>query len=322
MCQLYCAFCNLILFSFKFYYKLIVLLNEWIMFIYVCYFIFWYLLFFFFFFFFQAEDGIRDADVTGVQTCALPICWLMLPIRANTQIPINENKPSDAAELLDYYNRKQYGSRSLFYDTSFTIKYGRALDADKPYKDGKVDYERDEVTGKYMVLNDGKNSEENYASRYKSFLPRMWSIDGSHPANYMAFTRPVDFKLKEDNELLSVFQREYRQQLTREDFEQLKTELMQMESHIKSNVQTDQYSLREYDYYLSQMSDYINVEIPSFTDNMKFMFNYQFGYMYMRYLMWNFAGRQNDIQGYNDHRDGNWITGIKFLDEIQIGRAS
>src|SRR5690606_20965043 len=38
-------------------------------------------------------------------------CWLMLPIRSNTQIPINENKPSDAAELLDYYNRKQYGSR-------------------------------------------------------------------------------------------------------------------------------------------------------------------------------------------------------------------
>src|SRR5690554_7441248 len=67
------------------------------------------------------------------------------------------------------------------------------------------------------------------------------------------------------------------------------------------------------------MSDYINVEIPSFTDNMKFMFNYQFGYMYMRYLMWNFAGRQNDIQGYNDHRDGNWITGIKFLDEIRLG---
>src|SRR5690554_7020400 len=52
---------------------------------------------------------------------------------------------------------------------------------------------------------------------------------------------------------------------------------------------------------------------------MKFMFNYQYGYMYMRYLMWNFAGRQNDIQGYNDHRDGNWITGIKFLDEIRLG---
>src|SRR5690554_8200581 len=52
---------------------------------------------------------------------------------------------------------------------------------------------------------------------------------------------------------------------------------------------------------------------------MKFMFNYQYGYMYMRYLMWNFAGRQNDIQGYNGHRDGNWITGIKFLDKIRLG---
>src|SRR5690606_6285520 len=75
----------------------------------------------------------------------------------------------------------------------------------------------------------------------------------------------------------------------------------------------------EYDYYLKQMGEYIEVEKPSFTDNIGFMFNYQFGYMYTRYLLWNFAGRQNDIQGNNDRMNGNWISGIKFLDEIRLG---
>lgn len=226
-------------------------------------------------------------------------CWLMLPIRANTQIPINENKPSDAAELLDYYNRKQYGSRSLFFDTFYTIKYGGALDPNKPYNDGKVDYERDYNSGKYIVLNDGKNAEQNYSPRFKGYLPRMWSTDGSHAVNYMAFTKPVEFKLRQ----------EYASD----------PQLIEMTSQLKAGVQTEQLSLREYDAYLSQLADYIEVEIPSFSDNMKFMFNYQFGYMYLRYLMWNFSGRQNDIQGRNDRLNGNWITGIKFLDEIRLG---
>lgn len=247
-------------------------------------------------------------------------CWLMLPIRANTQIPINENKPSDATELLAYYNREQYGNRSLFYDTSFTIKYGRALlDAAQPYKDGKIDYERNDESGKYIVVRDNKQSEPNYASRYKSFLPRMWSTDSSHPANYMAFTKPVGFRLKNDSELKHVFEQEYRQELSYEMVQELKMELIQMEQQIKAGLQTNRFSLREYDAYLSQMSDYIDVEQPSFTDNMKFMFNYQFGYMYMRYLLWNFSGRQNDIQGNNDKLNGNWISGIKFLDEIRLG---
>src|SRR5690554_4095705 len=95
-----------------------------------------------------------------------------------------------------------------------------------------------------------------------------------------------------------------------------------MAAQLKAGVQTGQISLREYDHYLSQMGEYIDVEIPSFTDNMKFMFNYQFGYMYMRYLMWNFSGRQNDIQGSNDRMNGNWISGITFLDEIRLGSQS
>ena len=79
------------------------------------------------------------------------------------------------------------------------------------------------------------------------------------------------------------------------------------------------FSLREYDNALRQIGEYIDVEKPSFSDNIGFMFNYQFGYMYTRYFLWNFAGRQSDIQGENDRMNGNWISGIKFLDEIRLG---
>ncbi len=60
---------------------------------------------------------------------------------------------------------------------------------------------------------------------------------------------------------------------------------------------------------------------PTFGENMRFMFSYQINYMYFRYFMWNFAGRQNDTQGYGGAVNGNWITGIKFLDEPRVGTA-
>jgi hypothetical protein len=58
---------------------------------------------------------------------------------------------------------------------------------------------------------------------------------------------------------------------------------------------------------------------PTFGENLKFMFSYQFGYMYGRYFMWNFAGRQNDIQGRLDIFNGNWISGIDAIDEMRLG---
>jgi len=58
---------------------------------------------------------------------------------------------------------------------------------------------------------------------------------------------------------------------------------------------------------------------PTFGENLKFMFSYQFGYMYGRYFMWNFAGRQNDIQGRLDIFNGNWISGIDAVDEMRLG---
>jgi hypothetical protein len=58
---------------------------------------------------------------------------------------------------------------------------------------------------------------------------------------------------------------------------------------------------------------------PTFGENLTFFFRYQLNFMYWRYFMWNFSGRQNDIQGHGDIMHGNWITGIKFLDEMRVG---
>ena len=58
---------------------------------------------------------------------------------------------------------------------------------------------------------------------------------------------------------------------------------------------------------------------PTFSENLKFMMSFQFGYMYGRYFMWNFVGRQNDIQGNLDIFNGNWISGIDAIDEARLG---
>lgn len=58
---------------------------------------------------------------------------------------------------------------------------------------------------------------------------------------------------------------------------------------------------------------------PTFTQNLKFFFAYQFGHMYWRYFMWNFSGRQNDVQGLGSINEGNWITGIKLIDGFFLG---
>lgn len=63
-------------------------------------------------------------------------------------------------------------------------------------------------------------------------------------------------------------------------------------------------------------------EKPSSFDNLNWLVTYQVGWMYMRYFLWNFSGRQNDVQGYGDVRDGNWITGIHFIDNLRLGDQS
>lgn len=221
--------------------------------------------------------------------------WLMLPIRANANVVINENNPSSARELLAYYNLEQYPETHLFYGPLFTDQYAY-LDDKNPYSDDKPKYEKDETTGKYVIVNDYKNAKQNYNSKHAAILPRMWSPD--HAANYMMFSGFLDFKLKP----------EY----------QMQNELRTLVNDFKNGVTRGQVDYEAYNNFLKRYKNYIDVEKPSLVSNIVYMFQYQLGYMYWRYFMWNFSGKQDDIQGrYDNH--GNWITGINVIDEWLLG---
>jgi hypothetical protein len=248
--------------------------------------------------------------------------WMMLPIRANANTVINENKPSDAAEVLAYYNREQYGVNPLFYGPQYTETFA-GLDKDNPYLDKAPNYERDYKTGKYVIVNNFKNAEQNSDDNHKTILPRMWSSE--HIENYMNFSNPPEFKINpnyayEDD--LAKYGIDVNQ-LTEEEYNkaiaQLRNEVEKTVTEFRQAYAQKQIDNEGYVSFLKSYGNYLIVEKPTTIDNFSFMFEYQFGYMYWRYLMWNFVGRQSDVQGKYDNLNGNWISGIKFMDSLHLG---
>jgi hypothetical protein len=248
--------------------------------------------------------------------------WMMLPIRANANTVINENKPSDAREVLAYYNREQYGSNPLFYGPQYTEAFA-GLDKNNPYSDKAPNYERDYKTGKYVITNNYKNSEQNLDDAHKTILPRLWS--GENIENYINFTNPPEFRINPDYAYEDDLQK-YGvdpSQLSEEDLNkataQLKNEIEKTVTEFRQAYAQKQIDNEGYVKFLKSYGDYLIVEKPSTVDNLRFMAEFQFGYMYFRYLMWNFVGRQNDVQGKYDYQDGNWLSGIPFIDELHLG---
>ncbi|TDX14092.1 DUF2723 domain-containing protein [Flavobacterium sp. S87F.05.LMB.W.Kidney.N] len=250
--------------------------------------------------------------------------WMMLPVRANANTVINENKPSDAIEVLAYYNREQYGVNPLFYGPQYTEVFS-GLDAKTPYLDKKPNYERDYKTGKYIITNNYKNAEQNSDDNQKTILPRMWSTDTPHIQNYINFTNPPKFKInpnydyEEDLAKYGIDPSQLSEDEYNKATAQLRNEVEKTVSEFRHAYAQKQIDNEGYVKFLQSYKDYLIIEKPTTADNFGFMFEYQFGYMYWRYLMWNFVGRQNDVQGKYDNLDGNWISGIKPLDSIHLG---
>ena len=221
--------------------------------------------------------------------------WLLLPIRANANVTVNENNPSSARELLAYYNLEQYPKTHLFYGPQFTDQYA-GLDENQPYVDDKPKYEKDKTIGKYVVVNDFKNGSQNYNSKHASLLPRMWSSE--HAENYMMYSGFLDFSIKTDY--------------------QMQNDLRSVINDFKNSVANGEVDYEDYHSFLKKYGRYIDIEKPSLIKNIYYLFDYQIGYMYWRYFMWNFTGRQDDIQGKMDLH-GNWISGFDSLDEYFLG---
>ncbi|WPR71818.1 DUF2723 domain-containing protein [Flavobacterium sp. NG2] len=248
--------------------------------------------------------------------------WMMLPIRANANTVINENKPSDAAEVLAYYNREQYGVNPLFYGPQYTETFA-GLDPETPYLDKAPNYERDYKTGKYVIVNNYKNAVQNSDDRHKTILPRMWSSE--HIANYINFTNPPQFTINPNypyEEDLAKYGVDV-SKISEEDYNkaiaQLKNEVEKTVSEFRLAYAQKQIDNEGYVKFLKSYGEYLIIDKPTTADNLSFMVEYQFGYMYWRYLMWNFVGRQSDNQGKYDYLEGNWLSGINFIDEIHLG---
>ena len=221
--------------------------------------------------------------------------WLMLPIRANANVPVNENNPSSARELLAYYNLEQYPKTHLFYGPQFTDQYA-GLDENQPFTDDKPKYEKDLKNGKYVVVNDYKNAIQNYNSDHGSILPRMWSTE--HASNYMRYSGFLEFSIKPEYKMQSEFRG--------------------LVDEFNKSVDEGTVDYNDYHNFLRTYGRYLDIQKPSILDNIYYLFEYQIGYMYWRYFMWNFSGRQDDIQGKMDLH-GNWITGINFIDSFLLG---
>lgn len=233
-------------------------------------------------------------------------CWVMIPIRATANPAINLNDPDNALGMKDYYNRVQYGDWPTIYGQDYTayLDYnGIEKNSDGSYKTtptGDI-YEKNERTGRYDIV--GVNTDYVYNPKQESFMPRMFDSDKSVIKNYMSMYGAPDFTFNYSNSDLA----NDKQAVV--VFDQLRKKYDDGEMTYDDYMNVKQYDL-------------INVKRPSFGQNFDYFISFQNGYYFIRYLLWNFVGRQNGLEGNMEVTKGNWISGIAFLDNYLYGNQS
>ena len=96
---------------------------------------------------------------------------------------------------------------------------------------------------------------------------------------------------------------------------------MHSERH-KSNYEEWMGGIKGKNVTIDYLGERKTIKVPTMMENLYFFWSYQVNFMYWRYFMWNFAGRQNDIQGHGELEHGNWITGIPFFDNLRLDDQS
>lgn len=230
-------------------------------------------------------------------------CWLMIPIRANANPPMNLNNPDTAIGMLDYYNRVQYGDWPTIYGHNYTAHLdnnGIERNEDGSYRTTKTRdiYEKDVKSGKYLKI--GEDFNYVYSKDHVSIMPRMFNDDKDVMNNYISMYGAPDFEFNHANEELADSPE------AKKIFEQLR------EKYEDGSIEVS-------DYLAAKKYDLIRIKKPSLAQNMDYFLSFQNGYYFFRYLMWNFVGRQNDLEGHMENTNGNWISGISFIDDAMYG---
>ncbi|MGU3374769.1 glycosyltransferase family 117 protein [Chryseobacterium sp. M5A1_1a] len=252
----------------------------------------------------KAKKNIYQTIVLSVVYMIIGFsCWLVIPIRANANPPMNLNDPDTAIGMKDYYNREQYGDWPTIYGQNYTAaldRNGLEKNEDGSYKrkiTGDI-YEKDEKTRTYRKT--GERFNYVFSKSHISFMPRMFSEDKEVTANYISLYGAPDFTFNYDNEEVA-------------DNPQAKQIFDDLRTKYENKTITAE------DYLKVKPYDLINVQRPSFAQNMDYFISFQNGYYFVRYLMWNFVGRQNDLQGHMENTHGNWISGFSFIDNTLWG---
>ena len=209
--------------------------------------------------------------------------YALLLIRSNANPPMNQNAPDNVFSLASYLNREQYGERPLFYGQT---------------NNSGVVYEVDSSTGQLSPL-------------YTPGAPIYSKVTKTSPDQKDEY-RLVGYKknYKMNPELDMLFPRIYSGQHTQAYSDWI--------GGLKGYpVKATQYV--DSDGNVLQHADRVK---PTMGESLRFFLVYQLNHMYWRYFMWNFAGRQNDIQGNGEVNHGNWISGIPFIDDIRLGDQS
>ena len=284
--------------------------------------------------------------------------YALLLIRATADTPMNQNAPDNVFSLASYLNREQYGDTPLLYGQVYaeelsTIPTGqyddngeeiyvvpvnsRGIPALKPIQWGGVmmedglaiDVGEDEYTKVVKTSPDQKDKyvlevhkpSYVYSPDVKMLFTRMYSSDQRHIQGYKGWSESTIADL--ENIPVEVRRDWASRGWESSDYAGFAT--VKEITHYLTNEQ-------EFDLGTEQVQDqYGNVSSrpaatwgykPSMWDNLRYFFNYQLNHMYWRYFMWNFAGRQNDIQGEGQPHLGNWISGIPLIDNTRLGDQS
>jgi hypothetical protein len=262
-------------------------------------------------------------------------------VRSQANPPMDENNPENLFALLSYLSREQYGDRPLLTGNYFNTP----TNARKPYLDGppvyvksysviengsrekrvlscRTEFEAQQYIAahsdqslklkqEYVESGEKKSSVPNYRKDLSGTFPRMHSNQDGHIAEYKEWSNYQDWNTDRGREKVEANE----QQIAL--YEYAMSYYNQTNGQLPQEIEeTDINSVeKKLDRYYAKM-------VPTVGEEFKFFSNYQIGWMYLRYFMWNFAGRQNDNQSHGEFINGNWISGIDAIDEQRIGSRS
>lgn len=220
--------------------------------------------------------------------------FAMIVIRANADTPMNQNSPKTLVNLHSYLKREQYGSAPLLSGPYWNAQVVDATDGSPKHQRKFTVIKNDEEVSSFYLEETAKEYVKKNGGEIVEQYAMIFDGKGMNPVYADGHTTflPRMFESREPNKIAG-----YKRWSGYDANGPLHSE--------KPSIKTTD-----------------GQRLPTFGENLRYMWDYQIDWMYFRYFMWNFAGRQNDIQGHGDIMQGNWKTGISFIDNQRLGDQS